>query len=64
MEKITLIGNIGQDAKTVEYQNNKFLSFSVACGTVKKMAKKQRKLQTGMIAPLTISSLLTISKKV
>lgn len=36
MERITLIGNIGQDAKTVEYQGNSFLSFSVACSTTKK----------------------------
>lgn len=36
MERITLIGNIGQDAKKVEYQGNSFLSFSVACSTLKK----------------------------
>lgn len=41
MEKITLIGNIGQDAKTVDYQNNKFLSFSVGCSTVKKNGEER-----------------------
>lgn len=30
MEKITLIGNVGNDAKLVEYQGNKFLDFSIA----------------------------------
>lgn len=44
MERITLIGNIGQDAKTVEYQNNKFLSFSVACSSTKKNGEETKEI--------------------
>ena len=30
MFKVEIIGNIGQDAKVVDYNGNKFVSFSVA----------------------------------
>jgi single-strand DNA-binding protein len=57
MESLTIIGNIGQDAKIQETNGNKFVSFSVAC------SKRYKKSDGSTVESTTWYSIICSNEK-